>query len=1025
MKEYNHKSIEKKWQGIWHKKKLFNAKDDPKLPKYYSLVEFPYPSGDGLHVGHPRPYIGMDVISRKRRMEGKNVLFPIGWDAFGLPTENYAIKTGIHPAIVTKKNSDNFRRQIKSLGISFDWSREINTTDPNYYKWTQWIFLQFLKNGLAYKKKMAINWCPKDKIGLANEEVVDGKCERCGTAVEKRDKEQWMLAITKYADRLDKDLDNVDYLEKIKLQQRNWIGRKEGINITYPIDGLNETVTVFTTRPDTNYGATFIVLAPENRLVEKITADQYKERVREYVTVSRNKSEEERIAEGRKKTGIFTGRYAINHLTGKKMPIWVSDFVIGSFGTGAVVGVPGHDLRDFQFAKEFGLEIIRVVVGKDGDTSVIVRDEQVQESEGVMVNSGILDGMEIHDATQKIMDYIAEKGWGKRVVTYHIRDWVFSRQHYWGEPIPVVFCDECKNRKYDIVIIHGYGSSSKETWKPWLKAELEKRGHKVFCPDLPNTDKPNVKEQADFVLKNCPFKLDKNTVIIGHSLGGAVLMRVLEKNNSKIYKSILLDSVLKPKFNDKERSGVAEADNWQFDFTKIKSKANEFVVLADENYPTIPKEDSLELARVFNAKLIWRSPTKPHFRGDSEPEILQIFEDEGVVPVPENKLPVKLPDVEKYQPTDSGESPLADISKWVNTRCPRCGGKARRETDTMPNWAGSSWYYLAYVLGVEKSEIKDKKYWDEKKLNYWSGLPLDAKRSTLNAFSGPVDWYNGGMEHTTLHLLYSRFWHKFLFDIGVVPTLEPYKKRTSHGLILAEGGVKMSKSRGNVINPDEMVERFGADTLRTYEMFMGPFEQAIAWSTDGLVGVKRFLEKVWRISQKIKDKREKVKDEDKLDAKRFTLNAPLEILIHKTVKKVGEDVEAMRFNTAVSALMIASNEMDSAESVPQNLFEMYLKVLSLFAPHMSEELWFMLGHKNSIMTEAWPKFDETKLIDAKVKIMVQVNGKIRGEFEADREIKDDEATALAKGVPSVISWIENKQIKKVIVVKGRLINFVV
>ncbi|OGF24129.1 hypothetical protein A3H66_01805 [Candidatus Falkowbacteria bacterium RIFCSPLOWO2_02_FULL_45_21] len=1027
MNKYNHRDIEKKWQEFWEKEELDKALNFDKKPKFYGLIEFPYPSGEGLHVGHIRPDTAMDIICRKRRLQGYNVLYPIGWDAFGLPTENYAIKTGIHPTVVTKKNTDNIRRQLKNLGFSFDWSREINTTDPAYYKWTQWIFLQFLKRGLAYKKKMAINWCPSCKIGLANEEVVDGKCERCGTPVEKRDKEQWLLAITKYADRLDKDLDTVNFLEKIKTQQKNWIGRKEGINITYPIDGTKETITVFTTRPDTNYGATFVVLAPEHELAMKITTEDNKKTVAAYVNNASKKTEEERITEGRKKTGVFTGRFAINHLTGKKMPIWVSDFVLSGYGTGAVVGVPGHDIRDFEFAKEFGLEIIRVVVGKDYDTSPIARPEQVQEEEGRMVNSGILNGLEIHEATRKIMDYMVEKGWGKKVVTYHLRDWIFSRQHYWGEPIPVVFCEKCKNRKYNFIFIHGYDSTCKTPWKAWLKKELEKRGHAFFGPELPNTANPNVEEQANYILKNA--KIDEDTIIIGHSLGGAVMMKILEKIKTKIARAVFLDAVLRPEFNHREIPEVIASSDWKFNFKKIKKAANEFVVLADKDFIIIPKDQSEELGKLFEARVIYVKPNHRHFsRAEIEPEVLKLFDDNGRVPVPEKDLPVELPKVEKYQPTDTGESPLAAISDWVNTKCPRCGGPARRETDTMPNWAGSSWYYLAYLMMEKnpKSEIRNPKQIknskfkirnDEKNLKY-----LDLR------FAGdqfkywlPVDWYNGGMEHTTLHLLYSRFWHKFLFDLGLVPTSEPYAKRTSHGVILAEGGVKMSKSRPEtIINPDDLVKRFGADALRVYEMFIGPFDQTVAWSMDGLAGAQRFLEKIWNFYGQVK-----LMDCD--DGKKPCANAPagLPQLLHKTVKKVGEDIEAMKFNTAISAMMIFMNFIGKHEAVPRAAAERFLIILAPFAPHLAEELWQKLCHKQSIFREKWPEYDPALAQDQTIKLVLQINGKVRDLVEAAADIGEEEAKELALASEKIKKWLVGKEVKKIIFVKGKLINIVI
>lgn len=812
MKSYNHKSIESKWQKEWDKKKSFKALTGSKKKKFYSLMEFPYPSGDGLHTGHVKGYTAMDIISRKRRLEGFNVVFPIGFDAFGLPTENYAIKTGKQPSVITKKNTDNFRKQFKSLGMSFDWDREINTTDPKYYKWTQWIFLKFLEKGLAYKSKMTINWCPKDRIGLANEEVINGCCERCGTAVEKREKEQWMLAITKYADRLCDDLDLVDYLPQIKLQQRNWIGRSEGINITYKIANTEKTITVFTTRPDTNFGATFIAIAPDGNFIKDNSfLFKNKKEIDDYVQKSVNKTDIDRLAEGRKKTGVFTGLYAINFLNNKKIPIYVADFVLGGVGTGALVGVPGHDLRDFDFAKEMNLEIIRVVVGNDGDSSLITRPEQVQEENGVMINSGFLDGLEIHKATEKIMNYIEENGYGKRVVTYKLRDWVFSRQRYWGEPIPVIHCQKC-----------------------------------------------------------------------------------------------------------------------------------------------------------------------------------------GVVPVPEKDLPVMLPKVKNYQPTENGESPLANIKKWVEVKCPKCKSDAKRETDTMPNWAGSSWYYLRYM-----DPKNNKSFADQKSLKYWN----------------QVDWYNGGMEHTTLHLLYSRFWHKFLYDLKLVPTKEPYKKRTSHGMILAKGGEKMSKSKGNVINPDEIVKTYGADTLRVYEMFMGPFDQASEWDTNSIIGCRRFVERVWRLKEKCKNKKSKLKNTSQ--------NPKIESLMNKTIKKVSENIESMKFNTAISSLMICLNEMEKEEEILKSDFEKFILLLSPFAPHITSELWQILGNKKDIVLSAWPKYDPNKIQEDEVKIGVQINGKVRGDIAVS--VEEDESTVIekAKQNPDISKWIEGKEIKKVIYIRGKILNILI
>ena len=858
--KYDHRSIEPKWQKVWEKEKLYKAEDFSKKKKSYILIEFPYPSGERLHVGHARSYTAMDVVCRKRRMQGENVLYPIGWDAFGLPAENYAVKTGIHPELTTKKNIENARKQAKSWGLSFDWEREVNTTDPSYYKWTQWIFLQLFKKGLAYRAEIPVNWCPSCKINLANEEVIDEKCERCGAQTSKRMQKQWLLKITKYAERLLNDLETVDYRKDIKLQQVNWIGKKEGINITYPIERSKETVTVFTTRPDTNFGATFIVLAPEHFLALKISTKEQQEEVKNYIRKAQNKSELERIAEGRKKTGVFTGCFAINQLTNYKMPIYISDFVLKNVGTGALVGVPGHDKRDFEFAKEFGLKVIRVVVGKDGDKSAITKIEKVQEEEGTMMNSDFLNGMDIHAATKKIMDYIVKKGWGKRSVSYHLRDWVFSRQHYWGEPIPVIYCSKCRD--------------------------------------------------------NSKFKPAR---------------RQGEIQNSKL------------------KEGV--------DYTVIEGK------------------------------------------------------EYAIVPVLEEALPVKLPYVEKYKPTETGESPLAGVEEWVNTKCPNCGEEARRETDTMPNWAGSSWYFLRYI-----DPKNDKELADFNKLKYWTS----------------VDWYNGGLEHTTLHLLYSRFWHKFLYDLGAVPTPEPYAKRTSHGVVLGPDGHKMSKSKGNVINPDDVVLNYGADTLRMYEMFMGPFEQMIVWDEEAMRGIRRFLDRVWELNSN--DKMSKQIQNPKSQNR-------TKILLNKLVKKVSEDIENLKFNTAIAGMMEFLNQL-RIENCKLKIedFKTFLKILAPFAPHISEELWQKISQEyesiktlkqkstfKSIHQEQWPVFNESFLEEEEREIVVQVNGRLRGVLTANskQSMLKEEMVKLAKENESVARYLQGKKIKNAIFVHGRLINFVV
>ncbi|MCX6731437.1 MAG: class I tRNA ligase family protein [Candidatus Parcubacteria bacterium] len=780
MKEYNFKKIESKWQKFWEKNKFFRAKDFSKRPKYYCLIEFPYPSGEGLHVGHTRSNTAMDIIARKRRMEDYNVLFPIGWDAFGLPTENYAIKTGIHPKIITKRNADNFRRQLKSFGFSFDWSREIDTSDPEYYKWTQWIFLQFFKRGLAYKKKMPINWCPSCKIGLANEEVIDAKCERCETPVQKKEKEQWLLAITKYADRLLKDLDKVDYLEKIKIQQQNWIGRSEGALIDFMIQDSRFKIQVFTTRADTIFGATYLVLAPEHSFVQEQIRNskseiRNKSEIQNYLNKVKQKSELQRTDLTKEKTGVeLKGIKAINPATKKEIPVFVADYVLSGYGTGAIMAVPAHDERDAEFAKKFKLPF--------SDAPLVDADKAIK-----LVN-------------------------GKKQVQYHLRDWIFSRQHYWGEPIPIIHCDKC-----------------------------------------------------------------------------------------------------------------------------------------------------------------------------------------GDVPVPEKDLPVKLPDIKKYQPTDTGESPLANVKNWVNTKCPKCKGPAKRETDTMPNWAGSSWYYLAYIMrGNSKFEILNSKLF-----KYWM----------------PVDWYNGGMEHTTLHLLYSRFWNKFLYDIKAAPTSEPYKKRTSHGMILGEDGEKMSKSRDNVINPDEIVKNYGADAYRLYQMFMGPFDQTIPWDSHGIEGTKRFLTKVWNLKFQIPARRcyaSSVAGGSNLKSQK------LETLLHQTIKKVTEDIEGMKFNTAISSLMILVNELEKEKKLHITHYALLVTLLAPFAPHIANELAEKLGFK----IDKWPKYDAKKIKEETFELVIQINGKVRDRFEVKMGIPQKEAEVLTLKRENVKKYLSDKKVKKVIFVPNRLINYV-
>ena len=798
--KYDYTAIEHKWQDKWEEAQAFRAENKYDKPKYYALVEFPYPSGQGLHVGHPRPYTAMDIVARKRRMEGYNVLFPMGWDAFGLPTENYAIKNHVHPEEVTRQNVARFKGQLRSLGLSFDWSREVNTTDPSYYKWTQWIFLQLFKKGLAYKTTMPVNWCTSCKCVLANEEVVNGVCERCGSPVIRKEKSQWMLKITEYAQRLLDDLDQVDYIERVKTQQRNWIGRSTGAQVRFDTTE-GDVLEIYTTRPDTLFGATYMVISPEHPYIEKWAGKiQNMDAVREYQEQSARKSDFERTELVKEKTGVrIEGVRGINPVNNKEIPIFVSDYVLMSYGTGAIMAVPAHDTRDWEFAKKFELPIIEVVKGGD-----VEKEAFTDCDTGIMVNSGFLDGLSVEEAKVKIVEWLEKEKKGETKVNYKLRDWVFSRQRYWGEPIPLVYCEKC-----------------------------------------------------------------------------------------------------------------------------------------------------------------------------------------GWVPVPEDQLPLRLPAVDSYEPTDDGESPLAKMTDWVNTTCPHCGAPAKRETDTMPQWAGSSWYFLRYCDPHNDKELASKEA-----LEYWM----------------PVDWYNGGMEHTTLHLLYSRFWHKFLYDIGVVPQPEPYQKRTSHGMILGEGGEKMSKSRGNVINPDDIVRDYGADTMRLYEMFLGDFEKAAPWSQNAVKGCRRFLERVWALF-------DQVQPGDSYSQKN-------EGEMHKTIKKVTEDIENLKFNTAIAALMSLLNTFGD-NGVNQAEYKNFILLLSPFAPHICEELNERMGGKEMLVYAPWPKYDESKTVDDTLEIGVQINGKVKGTVWIGAQDTKEQIQEKAMAEPKVAAALEGMQVVKVIVIPGRIVNIVV
>ena len=925
---YDHKKIESKWQKRWEKEGIYKAKDKSKKPNYYCLVEFPYPSGEGLHVGHIRSNTAMDIIARKRRMEGFNVLYPMGWDAFGLPAENYAIKTGIQPAVITKKNIGVFRRQLKESGFSFDWDREVDTTDPNYYKWTQWIFLQLLKAGLAYKKKMPINWCLSCKIGLANEEVIDNHCERCGGETDKREKEQWMLAITKYADRLDKDLDTVDYLPNIKLQQRNWIGRSEGATIKFKIkkekrkNDKEEEIEVFTTRPDTIFGVTYLVLAADHPSLQGLSdaISNWKD-VEMYTKDAKKKTDMERTAVGKEKTGVeLKGIKAINPANKKEIPIYVADYVLSHYGTGAIMAVPAHDERDFEFAMKFNLPMVPVIV-PEVNTYLIIEKSLVEGMGEELKKYGDVK-------VQKI-----DKNWGK-----------FYR-------VTV----QMKNEAHLISFLEKNLLKTSDDGGAWYADSMGSSNWAIFPGKRFNVvDGPSLEE----------YKKHGRTVGIPEE-------QLDIKLEAYIGSGLLINS---GKFNGmKSQMAMKEILDMVHGETKTTFKLRDWV---------------------FSRQRYW-----------GEPIPVVICETCGVVPVKDKDLPVKLPNVKNYKPTDNGESPLASVTAWVNVKCPKCGDGAKRETDTMPNWAGSSWYYLSYCFGNKKLKSKIKKE------------GLNEFRSGMNKWL-PVDWYNGGMEHVTLHLLYSRFWHKFLFDQGFVPTAEPYKKRTAHGFVLGPNGEKMSKSRGNVINPDSVIKTLGADTLRVYEMFMGPFAEAIAWNTDSVVGSRRFIERVWRAFGKV----------NLVDSA-----GKISVSVNNTIKKVSEDFEEMKFNTAVSALMILLNEFEKMESISRVDYETFLLLLSPIAPHVTEELWVMIGNNSSTVLRAgksihlstWPKYKLDHSEYGRIKIVIQVNSKVRDTMGVDRGLSDEELKDLVISRQNVKKWLNGMPIKKYFVVKEKLINIVI
>ena len=947
MKNYDHAKIEKKWQNEWDKKKIYQAKNTTKGKKFYGLIEFPYPSGAGLHVGHIRSNTAMDIITRKRRMEGYNTLFPIGWDAFGLPTENYAIKTGIQPEKVTKQNTDVFRKQLKEIGFGFDWSREVNTTDPKYYKWTQWIFLQLYKKGLAYKAKSIINWCPKDKIGLANEEVVNGCCERCGTEVVKKEKEQWMLAITKYADRLNSDLDKVDYLEKIKIQQRNWIGKSEGSEIDFKIKNSDEKIKIFTTRADTLFGAFAIILAPEHALLSKLKKDTTNwSEIENYLEKVKKETEVDRTSPDKEKTGVeLKGLKAINPINNEEIPIWIADFILPQYGTGAVFA-DMHDERDYKFAKKYGLRMKQVVAPHQIDKE----NPPIEGKENTKRN--IIHAIVEHPTEKKIICLKWKDFAWKTLITGGIEENetpAEAAQREVVEETGYLHMDYVKSLPYQIYAEfyanHKNVNRKVMTSVVYFKlkdldqgkiSDEEKSLHEIEWINLSDIGKLSPISEIEHIVK---WLKEGDITYTGEGIlinsGEYSGMSTTEARN-KIIKSVGGKIVTKYKLRD-----------W-----------------------------------VFSRQRYWGEPI-PIVHCDKC----------GYVPVPEKDLPITLPKVKSYIPTDNGESPLAIIDKWVNTKCPKCKGKAKRETDTMPNWAGSSWYFLRYVDSKNNKEFASKKT-----LKHW--------------MKNGVDWYNGGMEHTTLHLLYSRFWHKFLYDLKLVPTSEPYMKRTSHGMILAEGGAKMSKSLGNTIDPKDIVKLYGADTLRVYEMFIGPFDQAVSWSTESIIGSRRFLEKVWRLQEKVTPQMKQN-------------NNTLITSLHKTIKKITEDIESMSFNTAISSMMVLVNEMEKAPAIYKKDYKLFLQILAPFAPHISEEIWRNLGEKKSIHLSKWPKWDKKKIVDSSIKIVIQVNGKVRSQIMINIDMDEESIKSLALKDKAIMPWIEGKDVKRVIYVKGRLVNIVI
>lgn len=996
--------LEARAQERWERESAYRATEQANAPAFYALVEFPFPSGEGLHVGHIRSYTALDAYARKKRMQGYNVLYPMGWDAFGLPTENYSIKTQTPPQVVTERNTSNFRRQLKALGMSFDWSREVNTTDPAYYKWTQWQFLQFLKNGLAYKATSTINWCPKCKIGLANEEAQGGVCERCGTPVEEREKEQWMLRITRYADRLISDLDHVDFLPKIRAQQVNWIGKSEGATVRFALHVPGQepgahTVDVFTTRPDTLFGVTFLVVSPELAKKWMKIGWSAPEAAVNYVEQALKQAEDVRVADTNKKTGVATGVMAIHPVTGHEIPVWVADYVLGNYGTGAIMAVPAHDARDYVFAKTFGLDVKRVVTHDD------IGDEECIEEEGVAVNSDFLNGMTTEEAKREMFGWLEKSGLGRRTTTYKLRDWVFSRQRYWGEPIPLVKCAACATTKQKALLVHGFGGSPDFPTITNMKRALEQAGFEVVAPAISDAMQPDTQMWVRELLPHVQA-LGPDDIIVAHSLGAKMIVHALAEAKRHVRALFLLAPAIGPRTD-------ADWDRYKTD----RADVSETLIEAFKQCWAEPLPLREASAYADRKEVIWSTddvrvprPTRDvygddwyihlthgakHFVSDQPNaelnETICSAKINGWIPLPESSLPLTLPPTEAYTPSDDGESPLAAITDWVNTTCPRCGGPATRETDTMPNWAGSSWYFLRYC-----DPHNAERFASPESLKQWM----------------PVNLYNGGMEHTTLHLLYSRFWYKFLWDTGAIPEScgsEPYAARRSHGLVLAAGGEKMSKSKGNVVNPDDVLKTYGADVLRVYELFMGPFDQPVPWDMNGIEGVRRFLDKVWSVCE----------------APVVTATDEATTLYHQTLKKLTEGIEALQFNTCISQLMILTNAYQTLGGVPSEQRQGYVQMLAPFAPHLAEELWMNLGQTQSIHVSAWPSFDAAKTQSATFELVIQVNGKVRDRVTVASDIAEDEAKRVALASEKVRSALAGQEPNKVLYVPGRLVSIVV